>query len=288
MVVLNKHSVLLIEERSKTCEGFPPPPNIIIQFASKYARRSLTVMPKTKNMRKYSRRYSPYQRKNVRGRKFPPSKTEALATRQKISVPRGVFGFPDEFITAVRYCESYTLTSTSGSIAKQYMRMNSIQDPDQTGTGHQPYLSDQITAVYNRYVVLKSKMTARFSCIENAITTTNPSGPFVVGVLTDDTASTSATLSTVLEQNTSIWRHLGGQYSGDKVTLYSTYNPERDLGLSCDDDTVGAAVGSNPTLQWYGLAFAAEEGLASPSSVNCIIEVVYTVKFSQTKDVAGS
>ena len=53
--------------------------------------------------------------------------------------PRGIFGFPDEFITTIRYVDVYTLTSASNGIAKQYMRMNSLFDPDQTGTGHQPY-----------------------------------------------------------------------------------------------------------------------------------------------------
>ena len=41
----------------------------------------------------------------------------------------------------------------SNGIAKQYMRMNSLFDPDQTGTGHQPYYFDQFAALYNRYTV---------------------------------------------------------------------------------------------------------------------------------------
>ena len=75
--------------------------------------------------------------------------------------PRGIFGFPDEFITTIRYVDVYTLTSASNGIAKQYMRMNSLFDPDQTGTGHQPYYFDQFAALYNRYTVLGSKANCR-------------------------------------------------------------------------------------------------------------------------------
>ena len=110
-------------------------------------------------------RRRPYPKQRRTRRRFAQSKTEALATRQKVSVPRGIFGFPDEFITTIRYVDVYTLTSASNGIAKQYMRMNSLFDPDQTGTGHQPYYFDQFAALYNRYTVLGSKLTAEFSLL---------------------------------------------------------------------------------------------------------------------------
>ena len=58
--------------------------------------------------------------------------------------------------------------------------MNSLFDPDQTGTGHQPYYFDQFAALYNRYTVLGSKLTAEFSLLPSAIATAQPSGPAVV------------------------------------------------------------------------------------------------------------
>ena len=121
-------------------------------------------MPKDRIRRGRFRR-RPYPKQRRTRRRFAQSKTEALATRQKVSVPRGIFGFPDEFITTIRYVDVYTLTSASNGIAKQYMRMNSLFDPDQTGTGHQPYYFDQFAALYNRYTVLGSKLTAEFSLL---------------------------------------------------------------------------------------------------------------------------
>ena len=157
-------------------------------------------MPKDRIRRGRFRR-RPYPKQRRTRRRFAQSKTEALATRQKVSVPRGIFGFPDEFITTIRYVDVYTLTSASNGIAKQYMRMNSLFDPDQTGTGHQPYYFDQFAALYNRYTVLGSKLTAEFSLLPSAIATAQPSGPAVIGVIGDDSASTATTVSTLLESN---------------------------------------------------------------------------------------
>lgn len=234
-------------------------------------------------------RYKARQPSTRPRRRWPQSKTDALATVQKTSLSRGVFGLPDEFTTRLRYVDVYALTSNSGSIAKQYMRMNSIQDPDQTGTGHQPYYHDQLVALYNRYCVLGSKMIVTFSLLPSAIATAQPSGPMICGVVADDSGSTSNTLSTVLESSTCKSTFVGSQNGGPNVkTFVLTYSPSRDLGLSPDDDTVGAAVGSNPTSQWYGLAFAAETGLSTASTVSVKIEMEYYVKFSQIKDIAGS
>lgn len=245
-------------------------------------------MPKDRIRRGRFRR-RPYPKQRRTRRRFAQSKTEALATRQKVSVPRGIFGFPDEFITTIRYVDVYTLTSASNGIAKQYMRMNSLFDPDQTGTGHQPYYFDQFAALYNRYTVLGSKLTAEFSLLPSAIATAQPSGPAVIGVIGDDSASTSTTVSTLLESNSCKHTLLGSQHGGPNIkTLTLTYSPSRELGLSPDDDTVGALVTTNPSNQWYGLVWMAETGLSTATSASVKVQMEYCVKFSQQKDIAGS
>lgn len=233
-------------------------------------------------------RRRPYP-KQKRRRRFPQSKTEALATRQKTSIPRGIFGFPEEFTTHIRYVDVFALTSSSGGIGKQYMRMNSLFDPDQTGTGHQPYYFDQFAALYNRYTVLGSKLTAEFSLLPSAIATAQPSGPAVIGVVGDDSASTSTTVSTLLESNSCKHALLGSQHGGPNIrTLTLTYSPSRELGLSPDDDTVGALCTANPSAQWYGLVFMAESGLSTATTASVKIQMDYYVKFSRQIDVSGS
>jgi len=167
------------------------------------------------------------------------------------------------------------------------MRLNSINDPDFTSTGHQPLWHDQYAAVYGRYVVLKSRMVANFQAYANSIATTNPSGPIICGISGDNDATISATVTTTLENsvNRMISNNLGGK---PEVTLTLDYSPQKDLGVPATDDTAGALVGSNPSAQWYGGVFVVETGPASPTTVTVRIDVYYTVRFSRIVDPSGS
>ena len=130
-------------------------------------------------------------------------------------------------------CRCVYIDVRSNGIAKQYMRMNSLFDPDQTGTGHQPYYFDQFAALYNRYTVLGSKANCRVQFAAQCDATAQPSGPAVIGVIGDDSASTTTTVSTLLESNSCKHTLLGSQHGGPNIkTLTLTYSPSRELGLS--------------------------------------------------------
>lgn len=65
---------------------------------------------------------------------------------------------PDRFFTKLKYMETVTFTGV-GWGANQYLwRANSIFDPNQTGTGHQPYGMDQWATWYSEYVVYGCKI----------------------------------------------------------------------------------------------------------------------------------
>jgi len=59
---------------------------------------------------------------------------------------------PSRYITKMKYSDAVTL-----SLANSYQyvfNLNSVYDPNRTGTGHQPYGYDQLAALYNRYRVI--------------------------------------------------------------------------------------------------------------------------------------
>lgn len=60
---------------------------------------------------------------------------------------------PDRLITTVRYQEQIVPTAASGF--DQLMNINSIFDPNRSGTGHQPLGHDQLATLYGRYRVVK-------------------------------------------------------------------------------------------------------------------------------------
>jgi len=64
---------------------------------------------------------------------------------------------PEKFLTKLRYTQTSTIDALPYNAAMgtniNVLRVNSIFDPDQTGTGHQPLWRDQIALMYNRYRV---------------------------------------------------------------------------------------------------------------------------------------
>ena len=53
----------------------------------------------------------------------------------------------------MKYSETFQLNSLQGFCR---LNLNSIFDPNRTGTGHQPYAHDTFQALYNRYRVIST------------------------------------------------------------------------------------------------------------------------------------
>nr|QTE03455.1 MAG: putative capsid protein [Chrysolophus pictus CRESS-DNA-virus sp.] len=183
------------------------------------------------------------------------------------------FGFPTKIITILRYVDIYNITSTTGGITTLVFRLNGCFDPDATNLGHQPMYYDNYAAIYDTYRVLGSRITAKISGANLA----NTQGPWAYGI---NGSTTSGALSTAvrtrMEQNDGISTMYNGQQTPD--TLSFAYSPEIKLGRPAGDDTVGAAVGANPSAQYFAhVWFADLNGTTSQAVLNVMVE--YTVEF---------
>jgi len=94
-------------------------------------------------------------------------------------------GFPDKFRITLKYVAS-TSFSASATPAAQVYRPNGLFDIDLTGTGSQPLWYDQITAIYQEYVVLGAE--AEVDLLNNS--TTVPA--YAVALYTDVNQSSLA------------------------------------------------------------------------------------------------
>lgn len=65
---------------------------------------------------------------------------------------------PDRFNASLIYSDTVTLNPGAGTLVHHDFRLNSLYDPDLTGTGHQPRGFDQLMAFYQRYRVYGCKM----------------------------------------------------------------------------------------------------------------------------------
>jgi len=57
------------------------------------------------------------------------------------------------YICKMKYCETYAPGNANGQ-SPWRLNLNSIFDPNRTGTGHQPYGHDTLATLYNRYRVI--------------------------------------------------------------------------------------------------------------------------------------
>lgn len=190
------------------------------------------------------------------------------------------FGFPKKIITILRYYQSDVLTSNLGSIANTVFRMNSLFDPDFTGTGHQPMYYDRYAALYSNYRVLGSRLSTTFYPTHDATAVSN--GPYIIGMHKSHLSSSLASsLDAVQEQNDTFSQLIGG---GDAYpTLSITFSPEIDLGRPALDDVVSSDVLSSPSDIIYATPFFTDRTNATGSTVHLNTCIEFTVEFFDLK-----
>jgi len=78
----------------------------------------------------------------------------AACLRALVSPSKGPTPFPDRMRCTLTYSSLYiSIIANSAAAGRQQFSMNSLFDPDFTGTGAQPEYFDQLGALYNRYRV---------------------------------------------------------------------------------------------------------------------------------------
>lgn len=60
--------------------------------------------------------------------------------------------FAQRYITKMKYSDAVAITGTGPQVYR--FNLNSVQDPNRSGVGHQPYGHDTLITIYNRYRVI--------------------------------------------------------------------------------------------------------------------------------------
>lgn len=91
----------------------------------------------------------------IKKRKYAP-KRKMIRRKQSARKPKRVIvnnalnPVPQRYITKMKYAD-FVSTDVNGQF---YFNLNSVFDPNRTGTGHQPYGHDTLASLYNRYRVI--------------------------------------------------------------------------------------------------------------------------------------
>jgi len=192
---------------------------------------------------------------------------------------RGVrVGFPAERTVDLLYVDVVTLTSAYGSLGFNQYRLNSVFDPDQTSTGHQPTGFDQWAVYYNHYVVERCDYEVEML----------PTVPTHVGTYLSDDVTTPSDYSAMLE--------LGGVGSA-----WNTNQPAHIFRGSVDiakffnrkniasDSELRALVTANPAEEVYlTIRSNCIDAAVASSTTNATIRLKYKVRFMEPKDLPPS
>lgn len=208
------------------------------------------------------------------------SKTKAKNVRRNLTSVNLGLGFPKRLVTTHKYTEYRTLESNLGLVGVYRFSCNGLYDPNITGTGHQPMYFDNLSAIYNHYTVIGSKITVR------AVPATATQGPAVFGIyINDDVSTTIADATTALEYSSGSGMLIAPGQS-NPLTVVKTWSAKQTFGGSVlANDRLQGDISSNPAEQsYYEIVYQDLTTTATTSNVKLWVEVEYTAVWDELKD----
>lgn len=236
------------------------------------------------------RRYRKRRRRRNNRRNYPRQQVEKQITvnpSSKTTVVHHGLGMPNAFITKLRYSETKLMSTFP--YQEQIYRANSLFDPDQSGSGSQPLYRDELSAIYESYVVYASNIDVQF------LQTTNTGGNAFIkaGVypLPFD-SGTAVGLQAGTERDGCVFGLLGPNSGGDGILNLSNYiyiTQNHGLKKSESEDTQFlSASGGNPPSESFWHIFAGSLDGGSVVNIFSVVNITYYVKFFNKKAVARS
>lgn len=234
-----------------------------------------------------------FRKKTTRRRK---TYTKRKSRRARIPRSRGLIGFPSKKLMKLKYVQEVQIDPAAGAIAYLEFRANSVFAPMVAGTmgAHQPMYFDQMMAIYNKYCVIGSVMKATYA---NSTTGNMNPGFFGIYKSTNATALTAYTdINGIREgpgsRNTAL-RQIGlaGTAQGwGPTSVKSTFSARKDLSVPSplSNTNIDGSIGTNPTDVFYWSLFVADMQGDDPGSMNFLVEITYTVVFTDLYSVTQS
>jgi len=220
------------------------------------------------------------------------SLTPGVSSQRYTQTTTALAPFPFRLNTPLVYGVNAAL-GTVGSVptaSKYRFRLNSLYDPDVTGTGEQPYQYDQLTAIYTKYIV---------KCCYVDITFNDPttSGMFVGWCYHTSTTGNDdpagKTLGDIMSRPNFQCVPLAN-YGTEAVTMRVKIPIHEVFGLSqvqylAVTDQYGAAYNANPlSLAYLDLFIVDPNSLVSPQYCRAVGRLVYDCQFFDYAAPSGS
>lgn len=197
--------------------------------------------------------------------------------RKTVNVNRALQPIPQRYICKMKYAED---VQTDGLTGMYRFNLNSIFDPNRTGTGHQPYAFDTLASLYNRYRVIACGWR---------ITAPSITAIRQLGTIAANEALSFATFAELKENPRAKYVT---QMSGGNAIVVSgkSYLPSlvgRTKAQYMADDRYQADTTTSPAeLAILNVLVGSSLGVPIASDLNVLLE--YTVEFFDVKPLAQS
>lgn len=215
-------------------------------------------MPRARKTKKAMPRKRMVARKRVQRRRLPP-----LISNLTIK-PR---------LVRLRYSDKITIAASTGATGFYTFRANSIFDCDYTSTGHQPFMHDQLAAMYSNYMVIGSKISVKHHGYGTS------GNPYYRGVYLSDDYLVPSDANLIVEKGKGKWT-LDGTGSEHADTLTCSFGAKKFFAvtnLKDNSSTLGALFGSNPTKPAYFNIWLQTVNKTDTSVDNFVVTIDYLV-----------
>lgn len=186
----------------------------------------------------------------------------------------------------LRWTHNLALDPTTTGIAYNIYRLNSLYDPDLTGTGTQPMGFDQYAAFYTHYEVKAVKIKVTFSGTQQG-----GGAGALVGMKVQRGSGPASTQSELLQSFDCQYRAMPTCVPERTITKF--INIRKWLGIKPGEDArvLSAETTDNPSEDVYLQVFNTNmdpSATVNPQNVHTIVEFTYYVNFRERRSLAES
>lgn len=193
--------------------------------------------------------------------------------------------FPPKYYATLRYADqaSIALSSAAAGGGQYLFSCNNLYDPNISGTGHQPMYYDQLSAIYNHWTVISSKITIQ--PMLNSI----PADPIQLALFQDDdtTTGTIANINTAIERNNAT-SAMCIPAQGSFPVMTKTWSAKQWFGLNpLANDNLQGSVSTPPVEQVYYI-IQAQDPTGADGSILMRVYMEFNVVWDELVSMAPS
>lgn len=215
---------------------------------------------------------------------YAKRKTKKRYRRRRRYIPKSLSFAPlgKKTYANLRYVGQVSIDPSIGTNGTYIFKANDLFDPDQTGTGHQPYGFDQMMDFYQRFTVLSSKI--KVTGFSNTVT-----GPYFLAVRLVSNTSPTTSPEDFLETSGTKYIPIAQEH-GAKSIRHSfsakSFFGKRFLGAS--PDFSGNTSASPSELAYFHVVVVPISPTDDPGIVRLTVECDFNTVFTEPKRLINS